>query len=169
VVRAAIQARAPHQARTQPSCSPTYVASTTARPDPQSKNGSAAGCTGKIDLAALSTSVPEKLATGAPLKIMAPLWGTPPKPGCAYYKAGDAAAGTKITWQNQDGNTYSEKLGAVLASSSIPDMVVVPSWNMVGKISSAVPRSSWTSAPIWRATRSRSTRTWPRSPPMPGA
>ncbi|SMQ20995.1 carbohydrate ABC transporter substrate-binding protein, CUT1 family [Streptomyces sp. Ag82_O1-12] len=117
---------------------PTYVASTFAEPDLPSKNGSAAGYTGKVDLAALSTSVPEKLATGAPLKIMAPLWGTPPKPGCAYYKAGDAAAGTKITWQNQDGQTYAEKLGAVLASSSIPDMVVVPSWNMVGKISSAV-------------------------------
>ncbi|WP_157902753.1 extracellular solute-binding protein, partial [Streptomyces jeddahensis] len=50
----------------------------------------------------------------------------------------DAEAGTKITWQNQDGNTYGEKLGAVLASSSIPDMVVVPSWELVGKISSAV-------------------------------
>ncbi|MFD7319559.1 extracellular solute-binding protein [Streptomyces sp. NPDC059875] len=117
---------------------PTYVASTVAKPDLPSKNGSAAGYTSKIDLAALATSVPDKLGTGAPLKIMSPLWGTPPKPGCAYYTALDAAAGTKVTWQNQDGNTYGEKLGAVLASSSIPDMVVVPSWELVGKISSAV-------------------------------
>ncbi|MER6424269.1 extracellular solute-binding protein [Streptomyces sp. NPDC001137] len=117
---------------------PAYVASTLAKPDIPSKNGSAAGYTSKIDLGALVASVPKKLGTGAPLKIMSPLWGTPPKPGCAYYKELDAAAGTKITWQNQDGNTYGEKLGAVLASSSIPDMVVVPSWELVGKISSAV-------------------------------
>ncbi|MDF3145139.1 MULTISPECIES: extracellular solute-binding protein [unclassified Streptomyces] len=117
---------------------PTYVASTVAKPDLLSKNGSSAGYISKVDLAALASSVPKKLGTGAPLKIMSPLWGTPPKPGCAYYTALDAAAGTKVTWQNQDGNTYGEKLGAVLASSSIPDMVVVPSWELVGKISNAV-------------------------------
>ncbi|MFE6622906.1 extracellular solute-binding protein [Streptomyces sp. NPDC057740] len=117
---------------------PTYVASAVAQPDLPSKNGSAAGYTGKVDLAALKTSVPEKLGTGAPIKIMSPFWGSPPKPGNPYYTALDAAAGTKITWQNQDGNTYGEKLGAVLASSSIPDMVVVPSWELVGKISNAV-------------------------------
>ncbi|MEV6998206.1 extracellular solute-binding protein [Streptomyces sp. NPDC093982] len=117
---------------------PTYVAGTVAQPDLPSKNGSAAGYTGKVDLAALATSVPEKLGTGAPFKVMAPFWGSPPKPGNPYYKALDAAAGTKVTWQNQDGNTYGEKLGAVLASSSIPDMVVVPSWELVGKIANAV-------------------------------
>ncbi|MFD8215938.1 extracellular solute-binding protein [Streptomyces sp. NPDC059697] len=117
---------------------PTYVPSTVAKPDIPSKNGSSAGYTGKVDLAALATSVPKKLGTGAPLKIMSPLWGTPPKPGCAYYKALDAAAGTKVTWQNQDGNTYGQKLGAILASSSIPDMVVVPNWELVGKIGNAV-------------------------------
>jgi putative aldouronate transport system substrate-binding protein len=117
---------------------PTYVASKVAKPDLPSKNGSAAGYTAKVNLGALDASVPDKLGSGAPLKIMAPLWGTPPKPGNPYYKALDAAAGTKITWQNQDGNTYGQKLGAVLASSSIPDMVVVPSWELVGKIANAV-------------------------------
>ncbi|MDC0773510.1 extracellular solute-binding protein [Streptomyces sp. HD] len=118
---------------------PTYVASAIAEPDIPAKNGSAAGYTGKVDLAALATSVPDKLGTGAPVKIMSPLWGSPPKGDCAYYKALDAAAGTKITWQNQDGNTYAQKLGAVLASSSIPDMVVVPSWILNGgKIPNAV-------------------------------
>ncbi|KUN96124.1 extracellular solute-binding protein [Streptomyces caeruleatus] len=117
---------------------PTYVASTVAQPDLPSKNGSGAGYTGKVDLAALKTSVPKKLGTGAPIKIMSPFWGSPPKPGNPYYTALDAAAGTKITWQNQDGTTYGEKLGAVLASSSIPDMVVVPGWELVGKIANAV-------------------------------
>ncbi|KJK35248.1 Tat pathway signal sequence domain protein [Streptomyces variegatus] len=118
---------------------PTYVASKMADPDIPSKNGAAAGYTGKVDLAALTTSVPDKLGTGAPVKIMAPFWGTPPKPGCAYYKAVDTAAGTKVTWQNQNGMTYGQKLGAVLASSSIPDMVVVPGWELNNsKIGSAV-------------------------------
>lgn len=117
---------------------PTYVASTVAEPDIPSKNGSAAGYTGKVDLATLPASAPDKLGTGAPFKIMSPFWGSPPRPGNTYYTAVDAAAGTKVTWQNQDGNTYGEKLGAVLASSSIPDMVVVPSWELVGKISNAV-------------------------------
>ncbi|WP_328642736.1 extracellular solute-binding protein [Streptomyces canus] len=117
---------------------PAFVASTVANPDLPSKNGSAAGYTGKVDLAALKASVPEKLGTGAPFKVMSPFWGSPPKAGCAYYTALDAAAGTKVTWQNQDGNTYGQKLGAVLASSSIPDMVVVPSWELVGKIANAV-------------------------------
>ncbi|MGW6911623.1 extracellular solute-binding protein [Streptomyces sp. NPDC054940] len=117
---------------------PTYVASTVAKPDLPSKNGSSAGYTGKVDLAALAVAVPAKLGTGAPVEIMSPLWGSPPKPGCAYYKAVDTAAGTKITWKNQDGNTYGQKLGAILASSSIPDMVVVPNWELVGKIPNAV-------------------------------
>ncbi|MCB8901295.1 MULTISPECIES: extracellular solute-binding protein [unclassified Streptomyces] len=117
---------------------PTYVASTVAKPDVPSKNGSSAGYTGKLELAALVTAVPQKLGTGAPLKVMSPLWGTPPKPGCDYYKAVDAAAGTAVTWQNQDGNTYAQKLGAVLASSSIPDLVVVPNWILDGKIANAV-------------------------------
>ncbi|MCJ1676630.1 extracellular solute-binding protein [Streptomyces sp. APSN-46.1] len=117
---------------------PTYVASTLAKPDLPSKNGSSAGYTAKVDLAALATSVPDKLGTGAPFKIMSPLWGTPPKAGCAYYEAVDAAAGTKVTWQNQDGITYGDKLGAVLASSSVPDMVVVANWHLVGKIANAV-------------------------------
>ncbi|MFI5472257.1 extracellular solute-binding protein [Streptomyces cacaoi] len=117
---------------------PTYVASTVAQPDIPSKNGSSAGYIGKVDLATLTASVPKKLGTDASFKIMSPFWGSPPKAGCAYYTALDAAAGTKITWQNQDGNTYGQKLGAVLASSSIPDMVVVPGWELVGKIANAV-------------------------------
>jgi putative aldouronate transport system substrate-binding protein len=117
---------------------PTYVASKMADPDVPSKNGSAAGCTSKVDLAALTASVPDKLGTGAPVKIMSPFRGTPPKPGRAYNKAVDEAAGTKVTWQNQNGTTYGQKLGAVLASTSLPDMVVVPSWEPNSKIGSAV-------------------------------
>ncbi|MEV3859000.1 Tat pathway signal sequence domain protein [Streptomyces sp. NPDC050095] len=117
---------------------PSFVASKLAQPDIPAKNGSPAGYTQKVDLSALETSVPEKLGTGTSFKIMSPFWGSPPKPDCAYYTQLDKIAGTDITWQNQDGMKYGDKLGAILASSSIPDMVVIPSWELTGKIPSAV-------------------------------
>ncbi|WP_369249555.1 extracellular solute-binding protein [Streptomyces sp. R41] len=117
---------------------PTFVASSVVTPDIPAKSGSAAGFTQAIDLSGLKTSVPKKLGSGAKLKIMAPLWGTPPSNDNAYYKAMNEAVGVDVTWQNQDGNTYDEKLGAILASSDIPDAVVVPGWNLMGKIPSAI-------------------------------
>jgi putative aldouronate transport system substrate-binding protein len=117
---------------------PAYVASNVVTPDIPSKNGSSLGFTAKLDLAGLKTSVPEKLGKGGKVSIMSPFWGSPPKNDCAYYKAMNGVTGVEVQWQNQDGNTYDQKLGAVLASSDVPDMVVVPSWNMGGKIPSAI-------------------------------
>jgi putative aldouronate transport system substrate-binding protein len=117
---------------------PAFVASGVVVPDLPSKNGSAAGFTKAIDLNSLKTAVPKKLGSGSSLKIMAPMWGSPPSNDNAYYTAMNDAIGVKATWQNQDGNTYDEKLGAVLASSDIPDVVVVPGWNLNGKIPSAI-------------------------------
>ncbi|MFF7380743.1 extracellular solute-binding protein [Streptomyces massasporeus] len=117
---------------------PAYVASNVVSPDIPSKNGSAMGFTGRLDLAGLKTSVPKKLGKGSRIKIMSPFWGTPPKGDNAYYTAMNDLIGVDIAWQNQDGNTYDEKLGAVLASSDLPDVVVIPSWNMGGKIPSAI-------------------------------
>ncbi|MFI6493577.1 extracellular solute-binding protein [Streptomyces sp. NPDC050564] len=117
---------------------PTFVASSVVTPDLPAKNGSAAGFTKAIADADLKTSVPKKLGSGGKIKVMAPLWGTPPSNDNAYYTAMNEAVGVQVTWQNQDGNTYDEKLGAILASSEIPDAVVVPGWNLMGKIPSAI-------------------------------
>ncbi|SPF03469.1 extracellular solute-binding protein [Streptomyces sp. MA5143a] len=117
---------------------PAFVASNVVAPDIPSKNGSAAGFTKAIPSADLKTSVPEKLGSGGSLKIMSPFWGTPPKGDNPYYRAMNEAVGVDVTWQNQDGITYDQKLGAVLASSDIPDVVVVPAWNLMGKIPSAI-------------------------------
>jgi putative aldouronate transport system substrate-binding protein len=117
---------------------PAYVASNVVTPDIPSKNGSSLGFTAKLDLAGLKTSVPKKLGKGGKVSIMSPFWGSPPKNDNAYYEAMNGATGVEVQWQNQDGNTYDQKLGAVLASSEVPDMVVVPSWNMGGKIPSAI-------------------------------
>jgi putative aldouronate transport system substrate-binding protein len=117
---------------------PAYVASNVVTPDIPSKNGSAVGFTGKLALADLKTSVPEKLGKGGSVTVMSPFWGSPPKEDNAYYKAMNDLIGVDVVWQNQDGNTYDQKLGAVLASSEVPDVVVVPGWNMTGKIPSAI-------------------------------
>ncbi|MGP2441878.1 extracellular solute-binding protein [Streptomyces sp. JW3] len=117
---------------------PAYVASNVVTPDIPSKNGSSLGFTSKLDLAGLKTSVPKKLGKGGKVTIMSPFWGSPPKADNAYYTAMNDLIGVDVVWQNQDGNTYDEKLGAVLASSDVPDVVVVPGWNMGGKIPSAI-------------------------------
>ncbi len=117
---------------------PAFVAQNVVTPDIASKNGSSVGFTSKLVLGDLKTSVPQKLGKGSTIKIMSPFWGSPPKAGNPYYSTMNTTIGANIVWQNQDGNTYDEKLGAVLASSDMPDVVVIPSWNMGGKIPSAI-------------------------------
>ncbi|MER6410309.1 extracellular solute-binding protein [Streptomyces humidus] len=117
---------------------PAYMASNVVAPDIPAKNGSAMGFTGKLDLAALKTSVPKALGKGGKVTVMSPFWGSPPKADNAYYRGMNSLIGVDVVWQNQDGNTYDQKLGAVLASSDVPDVVVVPGWNMTGRIPSAI-------------------------------
>lgn len=117
---------------------PAYVASTVVAPDIPAKNGSAAGFTKAIPTAELKTSVAKKMGSGGKLTILSPFYGTPPKTDNPYYKAMNEAIGVDITWQNQDGVTYDQKLGAVLAGSNIPDVVTVPGWNLMGRIPSAI-------------------------------
>ncbi|MFE5030636.1 extracellular solute-binding protein [Streptomyces sp. NPDC056683] len=117
---------------------PAYVAGSVVTPDIPSKNGSAIGFTGKLDLATLKTSVPKKLGKGGKVTVMSPFWGSPPKQDNPYYDAMNDMIGVDVQWQNQDGNTYDQKLGAVLASSDVPDVVVIPNWNMGGKIPTAI-------------------------------
>ncbi|AJE42788.1 extracellular solute-binding protein [Streptomyces nodosus] len=117
---------------------PSYAANNVVTPDIPARNGSAVGFTGPLDLAGLKTSVPKKLGAGGKVTIMSPFWGSPPKQDNAYYRGMNDLIGVDVVWQNQDGNTYEQKLGAVLASSSVPDVVVIPGWNMGGKIPSAI-------------------------------
>lgn len=58
---------------------PSYVAASVVTPDIPSKNGSAVGFTGKLDLADLKTSVPEKLGKGGRVTVMSPFWGPRPR------------------------------------------------------------------------------------------
>lgn len=117
---------------------PTYAPIEYLKPDFPSVKGSTAGF----------SSIPRELVkafdsppgAGGTYTAMTPLWGTiPPSKGNQYYEAVNKAMGTTIRFQISDGNTYGDKLAAVLASKDdVPDWVTIPSWNVPPKFSQAV-------------------------------
>ncbi|GAB3122012.1 extracellular solute-binding protein [Streptomyces calidiresistens] len=107
-------------------------------PDIPSVDGSVPGYHRYIEVDDLGVSVPEPKGSGGELTAMTPLWGTPPRAGNEYWTTMDERVGLTVTWQTQDGNTYGEKLGTVLAGSDIPDLVCVPGWELRGQIPRAI-------------------------------
>ncbi|MEV8308836.1 extracellular solute-binding protein [Streptomyces flavidovirens] len=115
---------------------PKYVPTNLADPDIPGVNGSSAGYTELPD--PLATSVKGTPGKGGTFKAMTPIWGTVPKKDNAYYTAVNQALGATVRFDPQDGNTYQEKIGAVLAGSDIADIVTIPGWNMQGQIRNAI-------------------------------
>lgn len=117
---------------------PTYTALDYVQPDFPSVNGSTAGF----------SSIPSELAqafdappgSGSTFTAMTPLWGAiPPTEGNKYYEAVNSAIGSTIDFQISDGNTYGDKLAAVLASADdVPDWVCIPTWNIPPRFDQAV-------------------------------
>ncbi|WP_327243207.1 extracellular solute-binding protein [Streptomyces sp. NBC_01320] len=115
---------------------PDYIPSNLVQPDVASVNGSSPGFTKLPDpLVASVKSAPGK---GSAFRVMTPLWGTVPKKNNPYYTAVNKAVGATLNFDPQDGNTYQDKIGAVLAGSDIPDVVTIPGWNMQGQIRNAI-------------------------------
>jgi putative aldouronate transport system substrate-binding protein len=79
---------------------------------------------------------------GATIKAMTPWWGpTPPGLGNnSYLDAIDDALNAKIDFLVQDGNTYGDKLQAILAAKDVPDLLCIPSWEYpkIARFSDAV-------------------------------
>ncbi|MFF5278658.1 extracellular solute-binding protein [Streptomyces sp. NPDC000133] len=115
---------------------PNYVPSNLVQPDVAGVNGSSPGFTELPD--PLATSVKSAPGKGSAFRIMTPLWGTVPKKNNPYYTAVNKAVGATLNFDPQDGNTYQDKIGAVLAGSDIPDVVTIPGWNMQGQIRNAI-------------------------------
>lgn len=115
---------------------PAYAPSNLVQPDVASVNGSSPGFTKLPDpLVASVKSAPGK---GSAFRVMTPLWGTVPKKNNPYYTAVNKAVGSTLNFDPQDGNTYQDKIGAVLAGSEIPDVMTIPGWNMQGQIRNAI-------------------------------
>jgi putative aldouronate transport system substrate-binding protein len=70
--------------------------------------------------------------TGRAIKTMSPSWGpTPPGLGRnSYLAAINGRLGVPVNPSMQDGNTYAEKLNAMLGARDIPDLLSVPSWEV---------------------------------------
>jgi putative aldouronate transport system substrate-binding protein len=83
------------------------------------------------------TEVPGK--SGQKATAMTPWWGpTPPGLGKnAYYDFVNSELGIQVDFNVQDGNVYADKLNAILAARDIPDLLCIPSWEIV-----KVPRFS---------------------------
>jgi putative aldouronate transport system substrate-binding protein len=77
--------------------------------------------------------------SGQKATAMTPWWGPiPPGLGSnAYYDAVNAELGVPLDFSVQDGNTYADKLNAILGARDVPDLLCVPSWEIV-----KVPRFS---------------------------
>ncbi len=78
-------------------------------------------------------------SSGQEIRAMTPAWGPAP-PGLgqsAYLAAVNAELGVPVNFSVQDGNTYAEKLNAMLGARDVPDLLCVPEWEV-----SKLPRFS---------------------------
>ncbi|CAM3568718.1 extracellular solute-binding protein [Occultella aeris] len=117
---------------------PNHIPIDYVTPDFPSVNGSTAGyATIPTDLVQVFDAPP---GSGSEFTAMTPLWGAiPPTEGNQYFDAVNAAIGSTITFQISDGNTYGDKLAAVLASErDVPDWVSIPTWNIPPRFDQAV-------------------------------
>ncbi|MBO4208896.1 extracellular solute-binding protein [Micromonospora echinofusca] len=91
----------------------------------------------------LVDAVTEQPGRGGPqIKTMTPWWGpTPPGLGRnSYLAAVNAELGVEVNPSIQDGNTYADKLNAMLGARDVPDLLSVPNWEIdkIARFSDAV-------------------------------
>ncbi|WP_114558330.1 extracellular solute-binding protein [Desertihabitans aurantiacus] len=129
----------PSGAALDPSVLPKYIPQSIVEPDIKGVNGSVSGFT-TIPREMVQT-VPEVPGRGSEFTAMTPLWATVP-PGRednAYMQAVDAEIGARFQFNITDGNSYNERLQAVLASPrNVPDFVTVQSSGMPTRFDDAV-------------------------------
>jgi putative aldouronate transport system substrate-binding protein len=73
------------------------------------------------------------LTSGKEVTAMTPLWGTVP-PGLgdnSYYEYMNERLGGTVRFNISDGNTYGQKLSTLLASGDVPEMTMVPGWELI--------------------------------------
>ncbi len=112
---------------------PNYKPTDLLKPDIAGVRPVADGFTKYPAASELVQAITEKPGSGGKtLKSIFPLWGTPPPgiPQNSYYEAMNAALGTAIDPSGQDGNQYGAKLSAILGARDVPDLLVIPNWEV---------------------------------------
>ncbi|HLT68024.1 MAG TPA: sugar ABC transporter substrate-binding protein [Microbacterium sp.] len=119
---------------------PAYVPIDAVEPDFPGVDGSPSGYLELPDPLVKGFDSPP--GSGGEYTAMTPLWGTiPPTSGNQYLDAVSEAMGTTIDFQISDGNTYGDKLAAVLASpKDMPDWISIPSWNVPPRFGTGVDK-----------------------------
>jgi len=81
----------------------------------------------------LVTSVTETPgSSGQTINAMTPWWGPTP-PGLdrnSYLQAVNAELGVPVDFSVQDGNTYGDKLSAMLGARDVPELLCAPNWEI---------------------------------------
>lgn len=112
---------------------PNYKPTDLLKPDIPGIRPVADGFTNYPAASELVQAITEKPGSGGKtIKSLFPLWGTPPPgiPNNAYYEAMNTALGVAIDPSAQDGNQYGAKLSAILGARDVPDLLVVPNWEV---------------------------------------
>lgn len=118
---------------------PNLIPHDVAMPDIEGVDGSVPGFTSIPE--EFVPSVAETPGRGSSFTAMTPLWSNVPpgKDSNEYMQEVDAAIGADFQFNITDGNTYNEKLQAVLASpQNIPDFVTVQSGGMPNRFEEAL-------------------------------
>ncbi|MEU4392522.1 extracellular solute-binding protein [Kribbella sp. NPDC023855] len=112
---------------------PKYIAYEGVKPDLPGENGASPGFT-KYP-AELKRAVPEKaVRSGKEVTAMTPLWAPLP-PGLgnnSYFDANNERIGAPVRFNILSGIDYGDKLGPLLASGNVPELLCVPGWNISG-------------------------------------
>ncbi|GGM07847.1 MULTISPECIES: extracellular solute-binding protein [Micromonospora] len=74
----------------------------------------------------------QPIRSGQPIRAISPWWGpTPPaNDRNAYMQAINAKLGGEMVVSVQDGNTFADKLSALLGARDVPDLLSVPNWEV---------------------------------------
>jgi putative aldouronate transport system substrate-binding protein len=112
---------------------PKYVAYESVKPDLPGENGASPGFT-KYPTE-LKRGVPDKaVRSGKEVSAMTPLWAPLP-PGLgknSYFDANNERIGAPVRFNILSGNDYGDKLGPLLASGNVPELLCIPGWNISG-------------------------------------
>ncbi|GGN67723.1 sugar ABC transporter substrate-binding protein [Actinoplanes lobatus] len=89
----------------------------------------------------LADAVTDKaVGSGKPVTATTPWWGPAPPTANKLVEAVNADMGAVINFSIQDGNTYGDKLSAMLGARDVPELTCIPGWetNKLARFSEGV-------------------------------
>jgi putative aldouronate transport system substrate-binding protein len=111
---------------------PKYIPAELLKPDISGGGILADGYLHYPDPSRFVHAVGKPSSSGRVIKSMTPWWGpTPPGLGNnAYLEAVNRALGVTIDPSVQDGNTYADKISAILGARDVPELLCTPTWEI---------------------------------------